>query len=56
MQPRSHIPILLDSSPPERIFLNLRVLAKCKYVLEDIPFHKTEVLRFCECYIINYPL
>lgn len=56
VQARSHIPSLLDSNPPERISLNLRVLAKCKYFLEDILFHKMEGLLFCEGYIINYPL
>lgn len=56
VQARSHIPILLDSNPPERISLNLRVLAKCKYFLEDILFHKMEGLCFCKDCIINYPL
>lgn len=40
VQARSHIPVLLDSNPPERTSLNLRVLAKRKYFLEDILFHK----------------
>lgn len=56
MQARSHIPILLDSNPPERISLYLRVIAKCKYFLEDILFHKMEGLCFYVGYIINYPL
>lgn len=56
MQARSHIPILLDSNPPERISLYLCVIAKCKYFLEDILFLKMERLCFCAGYIINYPL
>lgn len=56
VQARSHIPVLLDSNPPERISLYLRVIVKCKYFLEDILFHKMEGFCFCAGYIINYQL